>query len=124
MPICHQPLTLRGGGSGKVPQQKLLAHDCGGQPDIGLYSGIQVGVFRSQPSLPHILLHSTLLACLLLPGETVAALPNGRPYSRARKGGPVESVIAFNALCRGGISGYHISWRGASFSLPGAVAKW
>jgi hypothetical protein len=103
--ICHQALTLRGGGCGEMPKQELLAHDCGGQPDTGLHSWIQVGVLRSQPSLPDFLLHSDLL-------------PRGS-WSR------VLLMVALIARpARVMLAVYRISLQGASFSLPGAVAKW
>jgi hypothetical protein len=52
-----------------MPQQELLAHRRGRQPYPGLDPWIQLGVLGAKPSLPHILLHSILLAYTVVPGK-------------------------------------------------------
>jgi hypothetical protein len=107
-----------------MPQQELLAQRRGRQPDAGLDPRVQLGVLWAKPSLPHVLLHSTLLADTVVAGKTAAALLMDAHISApARVRRSSRDRVQMGCL-QAGISGYHISLQGASFSFPGAVAKW
>jgi hypothetical protein len=100
--VGHQPITLRDQRRGQVIEEELLADRRGGEPDAGLESGIETGIFGTKPSLPDALLQTSLLVLKDASEPQVQGCLNWRVKAPLRKRA-VESLgatIARRSLSR------------------------
>jgi hypothetical protein len=113
----HEPLALRRYGLGQVPKQKILSDRRGGKPDSRLHRRIEIGKLGPKSRFPDVLMHSDLLALPLRPEQADRGSRSTPTLMRSDGGSRKSLGIRVRRA-------YHISLLRASFSHPGAVAKW